>query len=327
MASASHILPPATSQSIFTTQIVPNELAPVLAQNHQAANQQPLAVLIAGQTGAGKTRLAPTLLSAMATASRRHPAHFIADTYKTYHPSYAAILRSSTPALASAAAGADARRWLAMACALAAEHRLDVLVESACRHPDDFRGLARLFRAAGYAVAVALLAVPAALSRLGVMVRFYAGLSEAGSGGLPSRLTPRGVHDDSYAGLGEVARFVDESDVADVAVVVRRGLGVAYENRIGEDGRWRGQAAAARALEAERKRPLSEEEREVVREGLEMLGQVEDNGVREQIEEIRAMVDGLETADAVDDDGGLPALVKLDAVEFIRSALSEQHGG
>ncbi|OIW33730.1 hypothetical protein CONLIGDRAFT_189848 [Coniochaeta ligniaria NRRL 30616] len=320
--AASYTLTPESSTHIFTTDIVPTELAPVLHLHHQTDNKQPLAVLIVGQTGAGKTRLAPVLLDAM-TSLHRTPAHFIADTYKAYHPSYASIL-STKPALASAATGTDARRWLTMACEFAAERRLDVLVESACRHPDDFCALAALFRRAGYRVAVAVLAVPEALSRLGILVRYHLALPEARSGRLPLRLTPKKVHDDSYAGLGEAARFVDESDAADAVVVVRRGDGVAYENWRGEDGRWKAPAGAARALEGERRRPLSPEEVEVVEEGIATLEKVGEPGLGEQIPEIRGLVDALKTSASGEGDAaeGLPALVPLDAVDFIGRGLS-----
>ncbi|KAJ9158463.1 Zeta toxin family protein [Coniochaeta hoffmannii] len=320
-SAASYILPTSTSLSIFNTEIVPHELAPVLPYNHQSDGLQPLAVLIVGQTGAGKTRLAPILLSALASLGRRHPAHFIADTYKAYHPAYAPIL-ASQPGLASAATGADARRWLTMACEYAARQRLDVLVESACRHPDDFCSLASLFRAAGYRVAVAILAVPEALSRLGILVRFYQDLPEARSGRLPLRLTPRKVHDDSYAGLMEAARFVDGSDAADVVVVVRRGNGVAYQNRRVEGGRWEGEAGAVRALEGERRRPLSREEEEVVRTGLEVLAKVDGEGVREQSGEIEKLVDALRRAGDLSEGADLPELVPLDAVDFVARGLS-----
>ncbi|KAH8909957.1 hypothetical protein BR93DRAFT_935645 [Coniochaeta sp. PMI_546] len=320
--ASSYTLSLESSQQIFNTEIVPTELTPVLHLHHQTDGKQPLAVLIVGQTGAGKTRLAPVLLDAMRSLDRT-PAHFIADTYKAYHPSYPEIL-ATRPGLASAATGTDARRWLTMACEFAASRRLDALVESACRHPDDFCTLAALFRAAGYRVAVAVLAVPEALSRLGILVRFHLALPEARSGRLPLRLTPKKVHDDSYAGLAEAARFVDESDAADAVVVVRRGNGVAYRNERGRDGGWTGRPGAARALEVERRRPLSAEEMEVVREGLETLGKVTDPGLGEQIEEIRGLVDALKTTGS--DEGntaeGFPALVPLDAVEFLGRGLS-----
>lgn len=321
--AASYILSPSDSQHIFTTQIVPHELQPVLHLHHQTDGKQPLSVLIVGQTGAGKTRLAPVLLDAM-TSLDRTPAHFIADTYKAYHPAYASIL-DSKPALASAATGTDARRWLSMACEFAAERRLDVLVESACRHPDDFCSLAALFRKAGYRVAVAILAVPEALSRMGILVRFHLALPEAQSGRLPLRLTPKKVHDDSYAGLAEAARFVDESDAADAVVVVRRGNGVAYENSKGKDGKWKVQPAASRALEVERRRPLSGEEREVVLEGFATLDNLIGSGMEEQAKGIRGLVDALSigTSDEGKEDGdGFPALEPLDALDFVGRGLS-----
>ncbi len=78
-----------------------------------------------------------------------------------------------------------------MACEHAVAQRLDVLVESACRHPDDFCRLAEIFRAGGYKIRVAIMAVPEALSRLGILVRYYRNLPEAQSRGLPLRLTPK----------------------------------------------------------------------------------------------------------------------------------------
>lgn len=318
MAFASYILSPTASQQIFHDEIIPQELHPVLTHNHQTDGLQPLAVLIVGQTGAGKTRLAPVLLSALARQGRT-PAHLIADTYKAYHPSYLAIMQSK-PAIASPATGTDARRWLTMACELAAEKRLDVLVESACRHPDDFCSLAALFRKAGYGVCVAVLAVPEALSRLGILVRFHRKLPEAQSGRLPLRLTPRKVHDDSYAGLEEATRFVDGSDAADRVVVVRRGNGVAYENSRGEKGEWKSPAGAAKALEVERRRPLTREELKVVEEDLDMLVAMGDDGTTADVGEIHALVDALKRV-VPDGDGGLahdfPDLVPLDAGKFL----------
>ena len=320
--AATYILSEESSQHIFTTEIVPQELSSVLHLHHKSDGKQPLAVLIVGQTGAGKTRLAPVLLDAM-TSLDRTPAHFIADTYKAYHPSYAQIL-DTKPALASAATGTDARRWLTMACEFAAQHRLDVLVESACRHPDDFCSLAALFREAGYRVAVAVLAVPEALSRLGILVRFHMNLPEAQSGRLPLRLTPKKVHDDSYAGMVEAARFVDESDAADEVVVVRRGNGVAYENTRGEGGKWEREAGAVRALEGERRRPLSKEESEAVEEGLARLGKVSGDGLEELIMEIRQLVDAMAAGPSMgkEESEGFPKLVPLDAVNFVGRGLS-----
>jgi len=325
MAFNSYILSDAESRRIFEDEVVPNELQPAIQHHHHRDDgKQPLAVLLVGQTGAGKTRLAPVVRAAM-VAIGRTPAHLIADTYKAYHPSYARIV-AEKPAIASAATGSDARRWLTMACGRAVENRVDVLVESACRHPDDFCSLTSAFRGGGYVVRVAVLAVPEALSRLGILVRFHQSLPEARSGRLPLRLTPRKVHDDSYAGLDDAVAFVDESPAVDDVVVVRRGNLVAYSNRRtpGDPGRgWEGEAGAAAALRVERRRPLTEVERAVAVGDLEVLGRLDDPDVVAQIQEIGGLVDPVR--DAVDLDeaatGVFPTLVPLDAMEFVSSGL------
>ncbi|KAJ0309066.1 hypothetical protein COL5a_001186 [Colletotrichum fioriniae] len=265
-----YVLPDAEARQIFTTKILPADLPATLTPHPRRC--RPLAVLIVGQTGAGKTRLAPAVLDAM---TRIHPpAHLIADLYKAHHPSYATLVESKDPAqaaLASPATGTDARRWLAMAVAEAVDRRLDVLLESACRHPDDFRELARMFGAGGgYRVEVVVMAVPAALSRLGILHRFHERLPEAGpSGGLPIRLTPVKIHDDSYGGLMSVAEWIDEVDFVDRVLVVRRGNLVAFADEKTTGGRL--QAKVAEAVERERRRPLTKEERAVVVRDLEKL--------------------------------------------------------
>ncbi|CAG9996513.1 unnamed protein product [Clonostachys byssicola] len=253
-------LSPAESEAIFNSEIVPQDIAPLPPSPNP---ESPLAILAVGQTGAGKTRLCPALLSALA-ASNRKPAHLIADVYKTHHPSYSSINPSH---LASAATGPDARIWLSMAVGDAARRRLDILLESACRHPSDFTSLAEMLSREGYRVVVVLLAVPAALSRLGILARFYGDLPEARSRGLPLRLTPVKVHDDSYEGLIQGAEWLDGNDVAEQVIVVRRGNLVAYaESR---DGASKG--GIAEAVRRERDRPLTEEEKRVALDDLETL--------------------------------------------------------
>lgn len=267
---SSYILSPEESKRIFTTQILPAELGDgqdASSKPIPSSISRPLAVLAVGQTGAGKTRLAPALLSALSAAGYR-PAHFIADTYKAYHPAYAGIIKD-TPHLASPATGPDARRWLAMAASEAVNRRLDVLLESACRHPDDFTQLARIFHDAGYRVEVALLAVPAGLSRLGILTRFYDKLPESHSGKLPVRLTPVKVHDESYQGLLDVAAFLDTSGVADQAIVVRRDNLVAF----GWDKDGQAAGSIAEAVKTERNRPLTSDEARKAQADIQKLGQ------------------------------------------------------
>ncbi|RYO99620.1 hypothetical protein DL764_006761 [Monosporascus ibericus] len=308
----SYILSDSEARTIFEEKILPAEFGNFADRSHREGTRQPLAVFVIGQTGAGKTRTAPALKAAMTElrgggGGEKPPAHFIADTYKTYHPAYAELAAGDKPALASAAAGPDARRWLAMAAAHAASRRMDVLLESACRHPGDFADLARAFRAAGYRVEVCLMAVPRALSLLGVLVRFHERLPEAGlRWGLPVRLTPRRVHDDSYAGVLDAAAFVDSSDAVDQVVVVRRGNLVAYADERGPDGRWSRAGGVANAVLAERRRPLTEVERSTATADLQMLRAMDIVDISAQLEEIEALLRSVSGGSS--DGSGFPPL-------------------
>ena len=296
------------SRRIFTEQILPDELpGPIVASS------RPLAVLAVGQTGAGKSVMCRAVLAALAAAGRR-PVHLIADTYKTYHPAYAALAADPhQPHLASPATGPDARRWLHMAAAEAGARRADVLVESACRHPDDFCRLAALFRAASaaasYRVEVLVLAVPGPLSRLGILLRYCERRPEAHSRNLPVRLTPARVHDDSYAGLLAAAAFLDSGDeaVADQVLVVRRGALVAHGEARGPDGKLKGGLAAAVARE--RERPLTEEERQGALHDVQLLQAYDE--VSSQLAEVRVLLDPLlrdrDTAESHDASSASPA--------------------
>ncbi|KAH8198695.1 hypothetical protein TruAng_007154 [Truncatella angustata] len=280
------------STKIFEQQIVPEELKRFEEQrSSHICRETPLAVFVVGQTGAGKTLTAPAIKEVI-RARRGEPAHFIADTYKTYHPGYSRLL-AERPALASPATGTDARRWLSMAAAYAIERRIDVLVESACRHPQDFADLAQAFHLGRYRVEVAIMAVPEALSRLGILTRFYERLPEAGSRGLPVRLTPRRVHDESLNGLVEAAQFVDAALVVDQVVVLRRDNLVAYSNeRIG--GVWKEPAITAETLLFERQRPLPEREQVFSIRDLKSLHSREAGGLLPQLDEIRSLLNKLE---------------------------------
>lgn len=308
-----YILPPETSKEIFDTQILPAEFTDLqpspltsTSSTDPSSSRQPLAVLIVGQTGAGKTRLAPAVLDALTTLRRSAPAHFIADTYKTYHPSYQTLASGPAPAHASPATGPDARRWLLMAAHHAASLRLDVLLESACRHPDDFAQLAAAFHAASYRLEVLILAVPAPLSRLGIFTRYYERLPEAGSRGLPIRLTPTKVHDDSYASLMQAAQWIDRNgEKVDQVLVVRRGNLVAFSDQRAGQGETL-KAQVAEAIARERERPLTEVERQIAREDLTRLA------ARDTVkaEEMKAMLDPFLSADT--DVGGYQDLKPLE---------------
>ena len=111
----------------------------------------------------------------------------------------------------------DGLRWLARAEELAIEQRYDVVLETELIDPDAFAASARAFKAAGYQVEVAILAVHEAFSRLGVLQRHIRALEAFGFG----RLATQPRHDAGYAGVLRAADLIDEGDWTDRVGVLR----------------------------------------------------------------------------------------------------------
>lgn len=267
-----YFLSDADNAAIFEQQIRPAEFGdgsddgtqgPRVTAPDRSGARRPVCIILAGQTGAGKSHAAPALAAALGKLTPSGaPAycHLVADTHKPYHPAYAGLVADAAagrvpPGLASAATGHDARRWLARACAIAASRGLPTLVESASRYPQDVVDMAGHFHRHNYRVCLVLLAVHPVQSRLGLLARFLDARAAApvldsadkteqpaAKKTLPVRLTPQPIHDESYAGLAELAALLDAqgvadgkgdqptSPLADAVLILRRGNQVAYSN-------------------------------------------------------------------------------------------------
>ncbi|KAL1900140.1 hypothetical protein Sste5346_002450 [Sporothrix stenoceras] len=254
-----YFLSDADNAAIFEQQILPAEFGTVAQEPEVTAaisnGRRPVCIILAGQTGAGKSHAAPALaaaLSKLAPSAGTSYCHLVADTHKPYHPAYTGLVADATagrgpPGLASAATGHDARRWLARACAVAASRGLPTLVESASRYPQDVVDMAGIFHDHNYRVCLVLLSVHPVQSRLGLLARFLdakaapapmenvAGdVKTTTKKAMPVRLTPRRIHDESYVGLVELAEKLDAqtstSPLADAVLILRRGNQVAYTN-------------------------------------------------------------------------------------------------
>lgn len=243
-----YTLPEPENERIFLTGIVPQLLARAVAQD------DPVLVIVGAQPGAGKTGVTGVIMDLL--AQRGGAAHIDMDRYNPYHPDYN-WLRSSDPAGADACLRPDGERWWQRAQAYAIGRRADVLLESAMQAEDEFEDIARRFAAADYRVEVALMAVPAELSRLGILARYLTEVSDTGQG----RLVSREVHDRCYDGVLRGARAVDSGDApARQISIFRRGNAPVYGNSRSGRGQWEQPPGAARAVTAERRRQLTEPE-------------------------------------------------------------------
>lgn len=242
-----YLLPDEQSQRIFREEIAPEELA------HGVTQDQPVVVFVAGQPGAGKTM---TTDSVKRELDQRGGAIVVnSDFYKPYHPEYSRLLREDDRN-AAPYTSMDGRRWMAAAEQYLIDRRVDTIIETTMRDPGDFLEPAAMFRAAGYRVEAAIMAVPEPLSRLGIVHRYHDQVQKLGHG----RLTARDNHDASYQGVRQAAEAIDRERVVDVATVYRRGNHQLHINYLDAAGSWRWPAGTAAAIDVERQRPWTPEE-------------------------------------------------------------------
>lgn len=155
-------------------------------------SDDPLAILVGGQPGAGKSRA-----GAAAVFDCQQPiVEIIGDDLRAYHPSYLALLALEPSAMPNATAQA-AGAWVERCIQYAAQRRISVLVEGTFRDPDVATRTALQFRVRGYRIQVNLVAVAAPISHLAIADRFVTGILEQGHG----RFTALAAHDNAMKSL------------------------------------------------------------------------------------------------------------------------------
>ena len=252
-------LSPEENERIFQERIVPRHLA------GRPRRARPRLIIVAGQTGAGKTRIteiAKTRLQLRGVDAADHRPGFIdinMDDFNPHHPEYSTWLLEDLER-AAARVRPDGERWWNRAQEYAIENGNDVLLESAMATPEEFEDIARRFRAQGYRVEVIGAAVPRAWSLLGLVSRYWREVLAAGRG----RWVDTTVHDRTYDGVVRGLRAVDQEGLVDQIELFRRDGTVVYLNEMVDDDEgglvWRDPPRAVDALERERRRPRAVQE-------------------------------------------------------------------
>ncbi|WP_301129026.1 zeta toxin family protein [Streptomyces cacaoi] len=218
----------------------------------RSAQRRPVVVFVAGQPGSGKTRLAGLLCAVL--EQRGGAVRVGRDWYKCHHPAYAAYLAEDVRT-AGARVRPATRGWQAAVEECVRAHRLDAVVETALADVDEFRRDALAYGQAGARRELVVLAVPEAVSQLGVLERFVAGAVEGGG-----RYVSWANHDACAAGLLPAVEIVDAERLVERVTVLRRDGAVLYANELGPDGAWLRPPATREAVVRERARPWSARE-------------------------------------------------------------------
>lgn len=170
--------------------VVETETALAFSRFHR--QERPRAMLLAGQPGAGKTRL-----SSLAVSLMDGDAAFInADDYRRYHPSYRALYArygSDYVTLTGAFSGAVTERLIQRL----SDGRLNLVVEGTGRTVDVPRRTAELLTAKGYVVELGVIAARPEVSLCSTLLRFY----QMNEGGTIPRSTAVTAHDEIVAAL------------------------------------------------------------------------------------------------------------------------------
>lgn len=174
----------------------------------------PKLVFIAGQSGAGKSRLIPVVNSQL----EYNTVIADLDTVRAMHPNFARANREN-PIDVHLALLPDSDKVFEGLRNYCRQNKLNLIYEGTMRKTEGFIKMAKEFREAGYSIELALMAVPKLESFGSTFLRYATDLMENNS----PRWVPQSVHDESYDKfLITLQEFVKQS-LFDKAIVYRRG--------------------------------------------------------------------------------------------------------
>ncbi|MFF7975813.1 zeta toxin family protein [Streptomyces sp. NPDC007905] len=234
-----HRLSPNEHRWIFDELIAPSYL------KHIVPRDDPRAVYVLGQPGAGKLLAARMVRRAMRPGTTR----LVGDDFKASHPDYYQLLRDD-PRSAGAAIRADYKTWFAQAEEYVRLRRGDVLIEGAPGSAEELFDSALPFATTGYPVELVVLAVRETDSRLATALRYARALQRGGTG----RFTTRAGHDTCFRALADVVAVAERHPQIAAVTVIRRDGHALVRHEAGGAGQ------ASWALTAERLRPYTEQE-------------------------------------------------------------------
>ncbi|MBM7167555.1 zeta toxin family protein [Streptomyces sp. G44] len=235
------MLPARESQAVLKDVILPAATASAVRQT------RPVVVIVGGQPGAGKTKVADLVQAAL--NQRGGAVRIGRDLFKAAHRHYAAALAADVRT-AGARVRPDTSRWQSAVEEYVRDHSLDAVVESALADADDFRTSSAAYRRSRHRIEVVALATAEAWSQLGILDRF---LTEAttGAGG---RYVSWANHGACAEGMLATLAVIEAEQLADRITVVTRESTVLYDNEL-VDGVWRRRPAADKAVARGRSRP------------------------------------------------------------------------
>ncbi len=213
---------------------------------------RPQAIILGGQPGAGKSGL---LEASKQGFEGRNVVTINGDELRYYHPQYRDIQRADERRFAELT-DPHARPWTKQLFDSTIETRRNVVFEGTMREAGPITETMRRLKAAGYYVVARVIATNERDSMAGIHRRYEEQKAAKGFG----RWSSVQAHDDAYKGMPATVEYIEHNKLADRVQVYDRKGNVVYDNEL-QGTEWKRQPAAKTAIEAERARPPTPEER------------------------------------------------------------------
>lgn len=236
------------NQEVFEKVIKP------IIENVGTKQENPIALFLGGQPGAGKSALAEEVLSEFESKGSLVP--ISTDDYRDKHPHQKKLMETNDK-IASQLTGPDCGLWVQKAVALAKENKFNILLDGTLRDSEAVAQSMTSLRKAGYKIEVRIVAVSAQQSQLATMLRYEGQKADKGVG----RMTSPEAHDAGYHGLPVTLKRIEDEMLADKIGIYQRGGDKLYENSQ-DQGQWKYPPKAVEVLEDKRNRRLSPTEAE-----------------------------------------------------------------
>jgi predicted ABC-type ATPase len=253
-----HRLTPAENTAIFETDIKPDLFAGT------KPSDRPVAIIFGGQPGSGKSASVDAALCELEKCGGA--VQIIGDDMRGYHPHYARLMEQDDKT-AAFYTDRDTGQWIEKSIASAKEQRVNIIIEGTMRDGNKVAETMQSLRQAGYKIEARALAVNPCLSRQGILQRYENQKADRGTG----RMTTAKAHQDGYDGMLVTLERIENEKLADRVGIYKRGGEEIYSNELLRDGEWARVPQARLVVEAERKRPMTLQERHDYAEGFDKL--------------------------------------------------------
>lgn len=247
----------AQHQAIFDKRIKPHLFADAKPMN------RPVGVVFGGQPGAGKSPAVDAAVHEL--KGRGGAAQIIGDDLRGYHPSFGRLMELDDKT-AAFYTDRDTGRWVEKAIAYAKQQQFNVVIEGTMRDGNKVAETLQALRGSGYEVDVRAIAVNERVSWQGVLQRYEAQKADRGSG----RMTAPQAHAAAYEGMPRTLERIEAERLADRVTIYKRGAVEIYRNEL-QGGDWSAPPSARAAVEQERARPMSLQERRAYAEAFDKL--------------------------------------------------------